>query len=528
MDLTNSMSLKAAIFDMDGVVTDTAELHFQSWKLLFDDYLDTLKKEKATQAAEKNIKKFQPFTMDDYLEYVDGMVRYNGVSSFLTSRHIQIPLGHPDDSPDQETFCGLANKKNILFLELLEKGTIDLFEGTVSLIKKMRDHNIKTAIVSSSKNCQLILQKSGIEGLFDTRIDGSMLSDLGLQGKPHPDMFLAAAQQLNTDPHEAVIVEDAISGVQAGKAGQFKLIIGLSRQDSNAHPLKLGGANIVVNDLAELTLEDIKNWFIPLPSALNQFNAIAKQLKDKKPAVFLDYDGTLTPIVDRPELAVLNDNDRKTLHTLAEHYPTAIISGRELKEIQSLINIDTLYYAGNHGFEIEGPDHHLIEYQQGEDTLAEIKNAVTKLQRQLSDIPGVLVQDKKFTLSVHYRLCAKESIPTIEAIIDQIIKEEPKLRKHKGKKVFEIRPAIDWHKGKALLWLLKTINPLHENLMPIYIGDDLTDEDAFLALRNSGCGLGILVSENQSATSQAHYRLNNTSEVYRFLEQLINYNNEND
>lgn len=247
------MSLDAAIFDMDGVVSDTAELHYRSWQLLFDDFLARYKS--------KNSVFIEPFTKDDHLRYLNGLVRYNGVSALLAARNIALPNGKPTDPPGRETICGLANQKNALFIDLLKKESVKGFSSTITLIKQLRAQSIKTAIVSSSMNCQLVLQKLAIEHLFDTRIDGSMLTDLGLASKPQPDMFIAAATQLKSHPSQALIVEDAIAGVQAGKAGQFKLVIGIARNAADNHALHQAGADLVVDDLQQLTIADLQARF---------------------------------------------------------------------------------------------------------------------------------------------------------------------------------------------------------------------------------------------------------------------------
>jgi len=212
----------AVLFDLDGVVTRTADTHAAAWKMLFDPYLE----------EKSGIDDYQPFDpIDDYLRYVDGKPRYKGVESFITSRGIDIPHGSANDAPGAETICGLGNRKNQLFSDLLRKEGVKVYESTIDLIKQLRKNGFKTAIVSSSKNCLEVIKAADIEVLFDTRVDGVVSESLGLTGKPEPDIFLEAARRLDTDVNRCVVVEDALSGVEAGKKGGFGMVIGVNRSD---------------------------------------------------------------------------------------------------------------------------------------------------------------------------------------------------------------------------------------------------------------------------------------------------------
>jgi alpha,alpha-trehalase len=195
---------------------------------------------------------FRPFDMgNDYKHYVDGKPRYEGVKSFLESRGISLPYGDPDDAPGKDTICGLGNRKNALLNDVIESEGVDVYEGSVAWAHQLHEAGIKTAVVSSSKNCETILRAAGIEDLFELRIDGVVAAQLQIAGKPAPDTFLEAARRLEVEPERTVVVEDAISGVQAGRAGGFGLVIGVDRE-GDAEALKKNGADIVVADLAEL------------------------------------------------------------------------------------------------------------------------------------------------------------------------------------------------------------------------------------------------------------------------------------
>ena len=233
----------AVLFDLDGVVTATSMVHFAAWKDLFDGYL--------SEVATRETVPFVPFEDADYRLYVDGKPRYEGVRSFLESRHIQLEYGDPDDPEDRETVCGLGNRKNLLFNQRLAEDGAEVFQTSVELIHQLRTDGIKVAVVSSSKNCVAVLDSAGISDLFDVRFDGKDAARLELTGKPDPDTYLKAAEMLGVEAARAVVVEDAISGVQAGRNGGFGLIIGVARAD-DAADLRENGAHVVVADLGEL------------------------------------------------------------------------------------------------------------------------------------------------------------------------------------------------------------------------------------------------------------------------------------
>ena len=235
----------AVLFDLDGVITNTATLHAACWKRMFDEYLQ----KRANQRGEE----FRPFDLaNDYRLYVDGKPRFDGVRDFLRSRGIELPEGSRDDSAELETVCGLGNRKNELVNEVIEDKGVEPYEGSVRLIDQLRRRGFKIAVVTSSENCETVLKAVKLDAFFQTRVDGHMMHAQNLAGKPAPDSFLAAAKLLGVDPGRSVVIEDAIAGVEAGSAGKFGLVIGVVRK-GNAEELAQHGANLVVNDLSELT-----------------------------------------------------------------------------------------------------------------------------------------------------------------------------------------------------------------------------------------------------------------------------------
>src|SRR6476646_1040189 len=234
----------AVLFDLDGVITNTATLHAICWKKMFDEYL----RERAEQKEEA----FRPFDLaTDYRLYVDGEPRFDGVRDFLRSRRIQLPEGTPDDPADVETVHGLGNRKNELVNRAIAELGVEPYAGTVQFIHQLRRDGFKIAVVTSSQNCDAVLKAVKLDDFFEVRVDGNTIQTQRLAGKPAPDTFLTAARLLGVEPIRTVVIEDAISGVQAGISGKFGLVIGVARK-GNFEELKHHGAHLVVEDLAEL------------------------------------------------------------------------------------------------------------------------------------------------------------------------------------------------------------------------------------------------------------------------------------
>jgi beta-phosphoglucomutase family hydrolase len=234
----------AVLFDLDGVLTDTAAVHAACWKRMFDAFL--------RERAEQEKAAFRPFEIDvDYRRYVDGKLRYDGVRSFLESRDIHLPVGDPDDAPSHATIAGLGNLKDRMVKEVLAAGSVDVFEGSLAFLRHLRRAGFQTGVVSASRNAQAVLRCVGIEGDFDVRVDGDVADRLRLPGKPMPDTFLEAARQLGSDVVRTIVVEDALAGVQAGRAGGFGLVVGIDHR-GDAEAMRAHGADVVVRDLREL------------------------------------------------------------------------------------------------------------------------------------------------------------------------------------------------------------------------------------------------------------------------------------
>ncbi|HDT14042.1 MAG TPA: trehalose-phosphatase [Candidatus Aminicenantes bacterium] len=500
--------LQAGIFDLDGVITRTARVHAAAWKEMFDAFLESRSRGGGAE----------PFDISrDYGQYVDGKPRYDGVRSFLESRGIDLPFGSPDDPPDRKTVCGLGNKKNILFKDKIREQGVEIFPAAEEFIRALRARDIRTAVVSSSKNCPDILEAAGLRGLFDAEVDGNTSQDLGLKGKPEPDIFLEAAKRLGVEPGEAIVFEDAISGIRAGKKGGFGCVVGVARKD-DAPALRSNGADAVITSFAQihfpLAPRSGEAPIARLPSALERLEEIRSRLAGRRPALFLDYDGTLTPIVRRPDLAVLSEDMRRTVRTVARKIFVAVISGRDLADVKRLVGIPSLAYAGSHGFDIAAPGQEGLTNQKGEEFRPELEKASREIEARIGAVKGAHIERKKFSFAVHVREVDPAGKPAVEKAVDETVSGYPGLRKSRGKEIFEVQPDLDWDKGRALLWLLEAFGLDKHDVLPFYLGDDVTDEDAFEVLADRG--VGIVVGGDDRPTA-ARFRLDDPDQVRRFL-----------
>lgn len=282
--------------------------------------------------------------------------------------------------------------------------------------------------------------------------------------------------------------------------------------------------------------EEILQTDDPLPSALDGFDEIARKAVGKRIAIFLDYDGTLSPIVETPEQAIMAADMREAVVKLAELAPLGIISGRDLDDVRDKVKIDGIVYAGSHGFDIVGPDGEKYDVlfpvtsrreTVAEDFLSSLDSAENALSEKIGSVEGLLLERKKFAIAIHYRRVAPENIKRIEAAVDEAASNHPDLRKAYGKKIFELQPKMDWHKGEALLSLMRALELDRDDVLPVYIGDDVTDEDAFRALQRRGVGIVVreipssLLGRGESYETAAAYSLKDPDEVREFLLRLI-------
>ena len=502
--------MEAIILDLDGVVTDTAYTHALAWKRAFDQFL--------MERAERSGEIFVPFDIEtEYLKHVDGKPRYDGARDFLLSRHISLPLGDPQDPPYSNSICGIGNRKDHYFHQLLETKGVEVFPSTLKFIRRLRSRGVRFALVSASRNARKVLQAAGLSALFEVMVDGIEAQTLGLRGKPSPDLYLEAARRLNVAPERVAVVEDALAGVEAAHEGGFAIIIGIDRRGQEWEMTKRG-ADIVVKDLSKLITELAEGPERIMPSALDDLEGIFRRLREGIPAIFLDYDGTLTPIVEDPGRAILSEEMREVIKDLARRCLVVIISGRDLDDVREKVGLPELIYVGSHGFEMMGPGGSLSQRPEGMNHLSALDLAEEELREAARDIKGSLVERKRFAVALHYRMVEKSALPHLEELFDAVAKRHSGLRRTEGKKVFELRPDVDWDKGRMVLSILDQSHVNGSRAVPLFIGDDVTDEDAFSAI--DGSGVTILVGE-YGRSSAAQYALSDVDEVHAFLTGLV-------
>lgn len=500
----------AVIFDLDGVVTDTAALHEAAWTALFDDFL-------ARRAVDSH-EDHSPFTGDDYRRFVDGKTRHDGVTAFLASRGISLPLGKPSDE-DGDTVSALGNRKQELFLENVKAG-VRAFESTVALVRKLADSGVATAVYSASRNCEQILEAAGLEDLFTVRVDGVVAEALGLPGKPDPAVLIETTARLGATPERSVVIEDAEAGVEAGRRGGFALVVGVDRTD-HAEDLLSRGADAVVSDLVEVAVRTGDRRIPHLPNTIDSYGQLIGIVAGREPFVCLDFDGTLSEIVSDPDTAALVDGAAEALVALAAQCPVAILTGRDLADIRARVGLPGVWYAGSHGFEMIDPVGNHYENEEAAAAIPILERAAETLRSDLNDIPGAHVEHKRYAVAVHYRNAAPERVSEIVATTRRY-GNRVGLRVTTGRKVIELRPNIDWDKGTAITWIRDRL-PQSNRMVSIYVGDDLTDEDVFDAIRFNGVGIIVQHAEDGDRPTAAHFTLRDPGEVCEFLRRGGNW-----
>lgn len=483
------MPYKAILFDLDGVITDTRDIHFKSWKMLFENFF------KERGIARK-------FSEIEYKQYFDGRPREDGISLFLKAMDINVT---------ESEFHSLKNNKNIIYLEILGKTKLEVFSDFDLLFHHLKSNDVKTAVVSSSQNCRIILSKLNIEDNFNAVVDGVVGKRLNLKGKPSPDYFLEAAKSLGVSSEECAVVEDAVSGVMAGHAGHFFDVFGISRRGAGyLKELKMAGANKVISSLEEM---------IHPPNALIAWDEFKIALGEKDLALFLDFDGTLSDIVESPGVAILRPEIKPILKGLSRSMMIAVVSGRDRSDVKERVGLDSLFYAGSHGFDMSGPGCFHYQLEHLDRILQDLQKVTLELNNLLARDSGVIIERKAFGTAVHYRLADPGLEDTLRVKLHDLLAHYPGLTVKEGKKVFEIIPDVKWSKGKAVLKLLEILNLNPKQTIPIYIGDDITDEDAFTSLQRTG--ISIRVDDDDNVKTHADYVLKNPGEVFSFLDHVL-------
>jgi trehalose 6-phosphate phosphatase len=346
------------------------------------------------------------------------------------------------------------------------------------------------------------------------------LHDAGVRsGEIHRSDFAALieeADRLAVRPGRCAVVTATGDGVEAARAGGFALVIGIA-ETGHVDDLRSRGADAVITDLREIRVRTGDRRMSELPDGLDALDIVA----GRHPAVFFDFDGTLSDIVDNPASAHLVEGAADALTSLTTRCPVAILSGRDLADVRERIGLPGIWYAGSHGFELTGPDgahHQNAEAAASIPVLAEV---AAELSDQLGHIPGVVVENKRFGVAVHYRNAARERVGEVAAAVRRA-GQRGALRVTTGREVIELRPNVDWDKGKTLRWVIDHVRTGEQPgpLLPIYLGDDITDEDAFDTVRDDGIGIVVRHADDGDRATAAKYALDNPDRVREFTERL--------
>lgn len=403
----------------------------------------------------------------------------------------------------------------LLDLDGARSDDAELVGATVDLARKLHGEGVVIAGYSSSPHCRRELKKAGVDGLFGVCIDGAD-GERGTADEPDPAVLLDAARQLGARPQRCVVIERSSVGVAAGREGGFSLVIGIDGA-GRADGMRRSGADVVVTELADIAVRTGDTRVSGLPNALAAYGQLIGITSVRDSMLFLDYDGTLSPIVSDPAAAVLGDGAADALRMATTVCPVAILSGRDLADITNRVNIPGIWYAGSHGFELTGPDGTRHCNEAAAAFIDVLERAAAELSRHLADVPGVRVEHKRFAVAVHYREVERERVGAVVAAVHQLGARDG-LRVTAGRKLVELRPNLDWDKGSTLAWIRDHVDP-SGSLLPIYVGDDLTDEDAFDAVKFDGIGVVVGHDEDGDRKSAAHFALDNPGQVAEFIER---------
>lgn len=486
--MNTSESYSAVILDLDGVLTDTRNLHYEAWKQTFDEYLRNYGQ--------------GPFSQKEYEQYVDGKPRSQGILDFLIFR------GIPITSSELQK---LGKRKNDIYLYELDHQGVVVFSDALRALRRWKEKGIPLAVVSSSKNTSKILERLRIRNFFDVEMNAVIGEEMHLDGKPHADYFLEAAKRLNKNPDECIVIEDAVSGIQAGKEGKFGTVIGVARPgQTGSKELGQAGADFVVSTLEEIF--DLK------PNIIKNWRNFSQFIDGKEMALFLDFDGTLSEIVPDHKDAEMVEEIRPVLTRIAESIKVAIISGRDRKDVKTRVGIDGLFYAGCHGYDISGPGCFHFQIEEAEAAKEEMLEALKQIESHASNYPGLSVEPKKYFTAIHFRNVHPSLHQRLKNEINDLVKKFEKIEVRKGKMVVDLAPKLKWNKGEAVKKLCEVLDLDPGKTVAVYIGDDLTDEDVFCELHS--WGVGIKVGVESMAGTCSDYSLRTPTEVGAFLNKI--------
>ena len=398
------------------------------------------------------------------------------------------------------------------------KPRVDL--AGIRLMRELRDHGVQVGIIRFSGPPEESLAKLDLDDLIDLTINDCAPPETFQLAGCQADALIGSLIVHCIAPSRTAILVGSGYGVARGRRASIGRIIGVGEDDSDEAAAEVG-ADYIIADIAEVTVcrDEMARTSRSqsLPNALESWDDIVKQIGNYEPAIFLDYDGTLAPLVNDPARAEISDATRNVIRDLCPSFFVAIVSGRCMADIRERIKLPCVFFAGTHGFELGGPNGWYESIPVGADYLSDLDLISKRLEAAFENVDGVWVERKTFSVSVHFRCLEENLLPEVTETYEGITRKFPRLRSILAKKVFELRPNLTWHKGKAIGYLLRRHGLFPYQVLPIHIGDDVSDEDAFASLDQHG--IGIVVRDEDRVT-RAHFALDSLDEVHRFLEKM--------
>lgn len=502
----------AVIFDLYGVLADAASVQRQAWASLFNDYL--------VLRPAYNGEDHALFSDADYHGLVYGKARHDGVADFLAARGITLPRGTPADT-GEDTIHGLANRQRRLYAELLDRD-VPLLAAMVTLSRKLREIGVTTAAHAPRSRSHRVSNAAGDgHSRLDVFIDEAVAEASGGSDSPGPVVLpenahiLDAANTLGVRPHRAVVVGDTEAGLSEGRDAGFALVIGVDGT-GGADRRSVADADLVVADLADIAVRTGDKRISEIPNALESYGQLAGIALGRDSVLFLNYDVVLPQTISDPGALVQTAKAARALGSLAALSPVVVISGRDLADIRDRVGLPEVWYAGSHGFELLGPDGSHHEHEGAASAAPRLANAADELREILEHIPGVTMVHKRFAVAVHYPAAAPEHIDDIVAMTHRLAKRN-KLRVSTGRTLVELQPEVEWGQGTRLAWIRSHVDK-PRSLIPIYIGGDLIDEDAFDAVQLGGVGIAVRHNEDGDRKTSARFVLDGPDEVRSVLE----------
>ena len=487
----------AVILELDGVLLDTASMHRESWAATFNACLA----QHASRLAPAN----RAAASDDDWRIVRGRPRYDAARVWARARGLALPPGSPADPAGSGSVCGLANLQHRRFFDLVAQHGVAPFDDALAVLRRWRHGGLRLSTVAANGGTDQWLRAAGPGGAEAAVVD----AETGNTAEGLRDLYAAAVAGQGVKPAKAVSVAASAAGVRAGRALGFGLVVGMDRT-ADGQELAAAGAHQVV-----ASLRDVR-FGRRVPSLRSRLDVLAENAASRPWLVSLDYDGTLTPIVDDPAAARLSDAMRTTLEQVSRRFRVAVISGRDRSDVAARVGLSNVIYAGSHGFDIAYGDR-TMTLPSAEACLPSLVAARRALAERLKLIAGVFLEHKRFGVAVHYRHVDPSAVDEVRSRVEGIVSRISGIRIQPGKKVFDVQPDVEWHKGRAVQWILQALDCDADPPRVLHMGDDETDEDVFRTLGSTGVGVRV---GPEVLETQADYRLAGPDEVRLVLERL--------